>query len=161
MTQLLLQSLLIGIGGTLAMDVWALLLAKIFGMSLPNWGLVGRWFTHLAEGRFFHDDIALSSPKPFETFTGWLSHYVIGIFYAMVLIVLAGPEWTAHPTFLPAFLMGMVTIGAGWFILQPGMGGGWAASLHPNPMQVRLLNILAHSVFAGGMYGLALVMART
>ena len=60
----------------------------------------------------------------------------------------------------PAFLMGMITIGAGWFILQPGMGAGWAASLHTNPMQVRLLNILAHSVFAGGMYGAALLLAK-
>lgn len=158
--QFLWLSIVIGIGGTLAMDIWALLLSFAFGMALPNWGLVGRWFTHLAEGRFFHDDIALSSPKPFETATGWVAHYAIGIFYAAVLIVLAGPEWTAHPTFFPAFLIGMVTVGAGWFILQPGMGAGWAASAKPDATQIRVFNILAHMVFAAGLYGAALVLSR-
>ena len=53
-----------------------------------------------------------------------------------------------------------MTIGAGWFILQPGMGAGWAASLRPNPMQVRALNIISHSVFAAGMFGTAWLMSR-
>jgi hypothetical protein len=52
----------------------------------------------------------------------------------------------------------MVTIGAGWFLMQPGMGAGWAASKRPNPMQVRLLNIVAHTVFAAGMYAAALLV---
>ncbi|MDE2445370.1 MAG: DUF2938 domain-containing protein [Alphaproteobacteria bacterium] len=160
MMQFYWKALVIGFGGTLAMDVWALVLAFGFGMALPNWGLVGRWFTHLAQGRFFHDDIALAQPHPFETLVGWLAHYAIGIFYAALLIFLAGPGWLASPTFLPAFLIGMITVGAGWFILQPGMGAGWAASLHPNPMQVRFLNLVAHAVFAAGLYGTALVLAR-
>jgi Protein of unknown function (DUF2938) len=160
MLQFIWLSIVIGAGGTLAMDIWALVLTYGFGMALPNWGLVGRWFTHLAQGRFFHDDIALAQPHPFETSIGWVAHYAIGIFYAGVLLFLAGPAWAVAPTFLPAFLIGMVTVGAGWFILQPGMGAGWAASLRPNPMQVRLFNLLAHTVFALGLFGTALLMAR-
>lgn len=160
MLHFILLAAAIGVGGTAAMDVWAFLLAFMFGMALPNWGLVGRWFAHLAQGRFFHDDISLAQPNPFETTIGWLAHYAIGIFYAAVLIGLAGPDWMLHPTFFPAFLIGMITIGAGWFILQPGMGHGWAASLHPNPMQIRALNILAHTVFAIGLFATALFMAQ-
>jgi hypothetical protein len=51
-------------------------------------------------------------------------------------------------------------VGAGWFILQPGMGAGWAASLRPNPMQIRALNLISHTVFAAGMFATALLFSR-
>ena len=44
--------LLIGIGATLVMDLWALLRKQLFGIAPTNWGMVGRWigpvsYTHL------------------------------------------------------------------------------------------------------------------
>ena len=72
--------------------------------------------------------------------------------------LLAGPAWTREPTFLPAWILGMVTIGAGWFLLQPGMGAGWAASKRANAWQVRFLNVVSHTVFAAGLYGTALLL---
>ena len=141
------------------MDVWALLLNAVFKLPLPNWGLVGRWFAHLATGAFFHRDIAAAQAIPNETAIGWIAHYAIGIIYAGALIVLAGPTWVANPTFLPAWILGLVTVGAGWFILQPGMGAGWAASLRPHPMRIRALNLIAHTVFAAGMFATALALA--
>lgn len=159
MVDFLLWSVIIGIGGTIAMDLWALLLAAVFGMPKLNWGLVGRWFAHLAKGTFFHTDITAAQSVPNEAALGWFSHYAIGILYAGALIVFAGPEWVSSPTFLPAWIIGLVTVGAGWFILQPGMGAGWAASLRPNPMQIRALNLVAHTVFAAGMFGTALLIS--
>ena len=146
------RSLGIGIGGTAAMDVWALFLKLAFGMALPNWAMVGRWFAHVPRGTLFHDDIAKAEPVPSELAIGWIAQYATGIVYAGVLILLAGPGWVASPTFLPAFILGMVTIGAGWFLLQPGMGAGWAASRKPNPWKIRMLNILAHTAFAVGLF---------
>ncbi|MGB9142254.1 MAG: DUF2938 family protein, partial [Aestuariivirga sp.] len=64
MSDFLWRSLVIGIGGTAAMDVWALLLNAVFRLPLPNWGLVGRWFAHLAKGTFFHRDIAAAHAIP-------------------------------------------------------------------------------------------------
>jgi Protein of unknown function (DUF2938) len=153
-------SVIVGIGGMVAMDLWAVLLAAVFGVPLPNWGLVGRWFAHLAKGTFFHSDIAEAQAVPNESAIGWLAHYAIGIVYAGVLIFFAGPAWVANPTFLPAWILGLVTVGAGWFILQPGMGAGWAASLRPNPMRIRALNLIAHTVFAAGLFATALLTAR-
>ena len=60
------RSLVIGIGGTAAMDLWALVLTAVFGMPLPNWGLVGRWFAHLSKGTFFHADITAAQAIPNE-----------------------------------------------------------------------------------------------
>ena len=159
MSDFLWRSLVIGIGGTAAMDIWALVLNAVFKQPLPNWGLAGRWFAHLPKGTFFHRDIAAAQAIPNETAIGWIAHYVIGIIYAGALIVFAGPTWVSNPTFLPAWILGLVTVGAGWFILQPGMGAGWAASLRPHPMRIRALNLIAHTVFAAGLYGTALALA--
>ncbi len=157
MNDLIWRSVIIGAGGTAAFDLWALLLNAMFGMPLPNWGLVGRWFAHLGQGTFFHKDIAEARAIPNEAAIGWIFHYATGIVYGGVLVFFAGRAWVESPTFLPAWIVGLVTVGAGWFILQPGMGAGWAASLRPNPMQVRIHNIIAHSVFATGMYLTALL----
>lgn len=159
MLDFLWRSLAMGIGATAAMDVWALLLNAVFGLALPNWGLVGRWFAHIPKGTVFHKDIAQAEPIANERAIGWFAHYAIGIIYAAALILIAGPAWVANPTFLPAWIIGIVTVGAGWFLLQPGMGAGWAASLKPNPNKVRALNLLAHTVFGAGLYGTALLIA--
>lgn len=157
--EFLWRSLAIGAGATALMDIWAIVLNKVFGNPLPNWGLAGRWFCHMTNGKVFHDDITAAEPWRDELAVGWIAHYAIGILYAGVLIALAGPGWAASPTFLPAWILGMVTVGAGWFLMQPGMGAGWAASKRANPAQVRMLNIVAHTVFAIGLYGTARLIA--
>ncbi|TJW41798.1 MAG: DUF2938 domain-containing protein, partial [Mesorhizobium sp.] len=85
-------------------------------------------------GKVFHDDIGEAAPYAHESALGWAFHYFVGIIYGIILAVLAGAAWLAAPTFLPAFILGIVTVGAGWFLLAPGMGAGWAASKRPNPM---------------------------
>jgi hypothetical protein len=55
-------------------------------------------------------------------------------------------------------VLGIVTVGAGWFLLQPGLGIGVAASKLPNANQVRILNIAGHVVFAIGLWGTALLI---
>ncbi|MBZ9982836.1 MULTISPECIES: DUF2938 domain-containing protein [unclassified Mesorhizobium] len=151
------RSVAIGIGATLLMDVWAFLLYKMFGQARPNWAPVGRWVWHLRE-KVFHDDIGDATPYVHESALGWAFHYFVGIVYGIILVVVAGAGWLVAPTFLPAFILGMVTVGAGWFLLAPGMGAGWAASKRPNPMKVRALNLVSHTVFAFGLYGTALLI---
>jgi hypothetical protein len=151
------RALAIGIGATLLMDLWAILLHKAFGQPRPNWGPVGRWVWHLGD-KVFHDDIGEAVPYAHEVALGWAFHYFVGIVYGVILVAIAGTEWLAAPTFLPAFILGIVTVGAGWFLLAPGMGAGWAASKRPKPMQVRALNLVAHTVFALGLYGTALLI---
>lgn len=149
----------IGIGGTVLMDLWAILLSVLPGQSKPNWAPVGRWFWHLRNSKVFHDDIGKAEPYDHELALGWIGHYVVGIVYGFLPLVIAGTGWLAAPTFLPAFIVGIVTVGAGWFLLQPGLGIGWAASKTPNPNKVRFLNLVAHTVFAAGMYWTALLIA--
>jgi len=158
MIELLFRGIVIGFGATVLMDIWALILFKIFGQAKPNWAPVGRWFWHLKDGKVFHDSIATAEPYQHENALGWISHYAVGILYGVMLVLFVGPSWLAAPTFLPAWIWGILTVGAGWFLLQPGLGIGWAASKLPNPNKARLFNLLAHTVFALGLYGTALLI---
>jgi hypothetical protein len=155
---LLLKGVVIGGGATLLMDLWAVVLWKAFRQGRPNWAPVGRWFWHLKNGTVFHDDISKAEPYAFEQALGWIGHYAVGILYGVILSVIVGDAWFAAPTFLPAWILGIVTVGAGWFLLQPGLGIGVAASKLPNANTVRFLNLVSHTVFALGLYGTALLL---
>lgn len=157
--EMIAKAVLVGIGATALMDVWAIVLKRTIAFPPPNWVLVGRWFAHLPRGKVFHENIADAAPVANELAVGWAAHYAIGILYAFILLVFTGPGWLAAPTFLPAWVLGLVTVGAGWFLLQPGMGAGWMASKRPNPNKIRVLNIVGHTVFAIGLYGTALLLA--
>jgi hypothetical protein len=158
MGEFLWRSVVLGVAATALLDLWALFLNRAFGIAPPNWALVGRWLGHLPQGRFVHDDIGKAAPVPNELAIGWVFHYVVGIVFAAALLAIWGLGWARNPTFIPALIVGYVTIGCGWFILQPGMGAGIAAMKRPNAMQIRALNILGHTVFALGLYGAALLV---
>lgn len=158
MLELVWKGIVIGAGATLAMDIWAVALTLAFRQPRANWAPVGRWFYHLKNGKVFHDNIADAAAYRHELALGWLSHYAVGILYGVILVLIVGPTWLAEPTFLPAWIWGIVTVAAGWFLLQPGLGIGWAASRTPNPNKVRALNLCAHTVFGLGLWATALAI---
>ncbi|AGP82360.1 hypothetical protein I533_11990 [Alteromonas mediterranea MED64] len=149
---------LIGIGATLVMDLWALLRQQLFSIAPTNWGMVGRWIGHMRKGRFSHTSIANADAVSGEKIIGWTAHYVIGIGYAVLLFLIFGEAWLFEPTLGPAVVLGIATVIAPFFILLPGMGAGVAASKTPNPNAVRLHSVLNHAVFGLGLYLAALVL---
>jgi hypothetical protein len=158
MLEVIGRSLAIGIGATALLDLWALFLNRAFGIPLANWAMVGRWFAYLPRGRFMHDTIADTPPVSNELAIGWIMHYLIGALFAAIIILVWGLDWARNPTLLPALTVGVVTVGCGWFILQPGMGFGLAASKRPNANQVRLIGLINHVVFGLGLWLAALLM---
>ncbi|MER9996465.1 DUF2938 family protein [Mesorhizobium sp. M0098] len=146
------RAIAIGIGATVAMDLWAIFLHKAFGQPRPNWGPVGRWVWHLRD-KVFHDDIGGAAPYAHEKALGWAFHYFVGIVYGIILVVLAGAGWLAAPTFLPAFILGIVTVGAGWFLLAPGMGAGLGPPKAAPPEGVRGGDTVLENVFWEGGLG--------
>lgn len=148
---------LMGVLATGAMDLWALALNRFAGQPAPNWAMPGRWVAHLPRGVVFHDAIAEADQVTGELQIGWVFHYGVGIIYGIALAAIMGPAWLAAPTFFPAFVFSILMVGFGWFLLQPGMGLGWAASKTPNPWKVRIMNLAAHTVFALGLWAGALV----
>jgi len=158
MLEVIGRSLAIGIGATALLDLWALFLNRVFGIPLANWAMVGRWFAYLPRGRFMHDTIADTPPVSNELAIGWIMHYLIGALFAAIVLLLWGLDWARNPTLLPALIVGIVTVGCGWFILQPGMGFGLAASKRPNANQVRLIGLINHVVFGLSLWLAALLM---
>lgn len=109
-------------------------------------------------GKIFHQDVNQTKPYQYELMFGWICHYSIGIIYGIVFTAYSGMQWLLHPTFLPAWIWGMMTIAFGWFLLHPGLGIGIAASKQHNAWKMRVLTIIAHSFFALGMYLTALLI---
>ena len=151
----------IGVGATLLMDLWNLLLKR--GLSIPslNYCLLGRWVSYMPSGTFRHSSIAAAPPKPFECTVGWMAHYTIGIGLALGFVSLISGDWLARPTLLPAVLFGIGTVVFPYFILQPSLGFGVAASRTPNPTQARLKSLVTHLVFGLGLYLSALGVSYT
>lgn len=156
--EFILRILLIGIGATLVMDGWALLLRQ-FGIPSLDFALLGRWLGHLARGRWLHASIAKSSPIHGERGIGWLAHYGIGIGFAALLVSMSGLAWARSPTLAPALIVGVVTVVAPLFVLQPAMGAGIASSRTPKPLFNSLKSVVTHTVFGLGMYLSALASA--
>lgn len=158
MSDLIWRAVFIGVFATAVLDVWALLLNRIFGFALPNWAMVGRWFAHVPRGRLVHADIGQTQRVSGELNIGWAAHYAVGILFALATLLIGGRAWVQMPTVLPPLAVGLVTVGCGWFILQPGMGAGIAASKKPDRARIRMLNVLGHIVFGLAMYGAALII---
>lgn len=152
------STLFIGAGATMATDLWALARKRLLGVPAPDWGLVGRWFGHMARGRFRHERIAAAEPVPRERVIGWTAHYLIGMAFAGVLLATCGLGWVRQPTLLPALALGMATVAAPFLLMQPGMGAGIAASRTPRPSSARLQSLVTHTVFGLGLYAAGLVL---
>ena len=82
----------------------------------------------------------------------WLAHYSIGIAFAFLLLAIWGIAWVRSPAILPALTVGIGTIVAPWFVMQPAMGAGIAGSKTPSPRAARLRNLATHTVFGLGLY---------
>jgi hypothetical protein len=146
----------IGIGATLLMDLWNLLLKRALGIPSLNYCLLGRWLRHMPSGTFRHANIAAAQQKTFECPIGWIAHYTIGVAFAVVFVVLTSGDALARPTFLRALIYGIATIVFPFFIMQPSLGLGVASSRAANPTQARLKSLATHTVFGVGLYMCAL-----
>ncbi|PLP61158.1 DUF2938 domain-containing protein [Mesorhizobium loti] len=155
----ILRAALIGIGATAVMDLWALLLRRVFAIPSLDYGWVGRWLLNFRQGRFAHENIAKSVPVSGETVVGWAAHYAIGIVFAALLLALWGSSWAQNPTPLPALIVGVVTVVVPFLVMQPAFGFGIAASRTPKPAVARQRSLMAHFSFGVGLYLSALMAA--
>jgi hypothetical protein len=158
--ELLFKAMLVGIGGTIVLDLWALLTARVAGLSASNWAMVGRWFGNMLRGQFVHETMAKAEPVKGELAIGWIAHYAIGIGYGLLLPAFWGPDWIDRPTLLPPMILAWVLLVAPFLVMMPGMGMGVAGSRTPKPNVTRLRSVMSHSVFGLGMYATALALAR-
>jgi hypothetical protein len=148
----LISSITIGLGATLTFDLWALSLKYAFKITPSNMCLVGRWILYIPEGIVKHSNISSAPQKGAECIVGWLTHYLTGIMFAVIFLVIVGDSWIHIPKLTPALIFGVITVSAPFFIMQPLFGLGFAASKTANPMQARLRSLMNHAMFGFGLY---------
>jgi hypothetical protein len=106
----------------------------------------------MPRGRIHHPSIAAAPPMHGEVAIGWITHYLIGIAFACLLPAFWGFAWFRHPTLTPALLVGIGTVVAPWFVMQPAMGAGIAASRTPHPASARVHSVVFHAMYGLGLY---------
>ncbi len=141
----------IGVGATIVLDLWILLL-KARKIPALNFALLGRWVGHIPRGRWAHAAIAKAAPIRGELAVGWAAHYATGIAFAALAVAVLGLEWARSPSLLPALLVGVGTVAAPLFVMQPAMGAGIASSRTAAPLLNSLKSVANHTVFGAALY---------
>jgi hypothetical protein len=149
--EFVVRAFCIGVGATIVMDLWALVLKQL-GIPSLNFAFLGRWIGHLPHGQWAHESIAKAAPIRAELWMGWFAHYSIEVIFAALLLAAYGLEWARQPTVLPALTIGIVTVVAPLFILQPALGAGIASSKTPTPVFNCIKSLTTHTVFGLGLY---------
>lgn len=157
--ELAIRAAVIGAGGAAAMDAWAVVARHALNVRGLDYALLGRWIGHVGRGRIAHERIGAAAPIRGERVIGWAAQYAIGIGFALGLLALWGLDWARSPTPGPALFVGLGTIVAPWFVMQPAMGAGIAGSRTPDPRATRLRNLAGHTVYGVGLLASAAVLA--
>jgi hypothetical protein len=156
--EFVLRTVSIGVGATLVMDAWALVLRR-FGIPSLNFAFLGRWIGHLPARRWMHESIAKAAPVRGELLIGWCAHYALGVTFAALLVSTFGLKWARSPSLLPALFIGIVTVAAPLLILQPALGAGIASSKTAKPLFNSMKSVVTHAVYGFGLYVGALAAA--
>lgn len=151
LTEVIARTVTIGIGATVVMDLWLLLL-KALGVPTLNFTLLGRWVGNMSHGLWTHDSIAKAAPVQGELALGWGVHYATGIGFATLLAGVVGPQWLHAPTPAPALLLGIGTVVLPLFVMQPAMGAGLTSTRTKTPIRNCLKSLGNHTVFGLGLY---------
>ena len=144
-------SLVLGVGATAISDLWGQLVRLGSGIAPLDWRVVGRWLGHMPR-QFRHDNIRAVTPVQGEKILGWTAHYLTGVVLAAAMLVIYGLDWLARPELLDALGFGLATVVLPFFIMQPALGAGVAASRTPQPMRARLLSLCTHGAFGLGLW---------
>lgn len=140
------------------LDLWQLLYHRLTGLPPTSWAMIGRWVGHFGDGQFVQADVAKAAPIPNEKAIGWVVHYVVGIGYAVVYLILMRLFGMA-PALGSALMFGALSVSVTWFVMEPILGAGVLASKVPTAMRtkVRLQDFTSHLSIGLGIWIRALI----
>lgn len=121
---LVIMAVVVGVIGTAVMDIGNILLARSGLISRIDLRVLGRMARGWLGGRFRYADPGEMAQVDNEVMYGVVTHYCIGVGLAIPYLfgwefLLGGP---ASPAF--AFIYGLATTAASWFLVYPSMGLG-------------------------------------
>lgn len=155
MMEHILPLYLAGLVGSVGMDLISPLAERMgyrTGVTIP---LIGRWFIGLWHGEIGHADISRTPPRPYESLTGWLFHYLIGggAVALLFLPLLWLCDYAALPLGpLPWFAFGLFTSLLPWLLLMPAFGWGLFGRRAPEGARPLIASPLNHLGYGLGLW---------
>ena len=148
---LVAKGVLIGVVGTIVMDLLNHLFARFGVISRIDMGAIGRMSAGWARGRFRYRHPGELIPVSNEVFLGYITHYAIGVGLAIPFVfgwvLLVGgplsPVW--------ALVYGVATTVASVFFVYPSMGLGVFGLRSPDGIKAPLSSFANHLFFGVGM----------
>lgn len=141
----------LGVGATLLMDLWSAVLRRM-GIATLNYAMLGRWSLHWRNGFWFHKSIKEAQPVGGENVVGWTLHYLTGIAFAQMFVLVTGRQWLEVPALAPALIFGAATVLFPWTVLQPALGAGFASAKTARPWLSRVVSLATHLFFGASLY---------
>jgi Protein of unknown function (DUF2938) len=149
---IVLQGLLVGLIGNVGMDLGQQLMRVGLKWPITDWGIIGRWAAYLPQGKLIHTDIGDATPVGYEQPLGWVVHYIVGPTYGVVYLFLVEVVFDGSPGFWWAMGFAIAILVVTWFVVQPSLGAGFAASNTPDPWVTRLHDLGSHVAYGLGLY---------
>ena len=148
----LLVGVLVGIAGTVTMDVLAGVSRKL-GLAMGAKGQwVGRWYLGIARGRFVHADIRSAPECPGEKRAALVGHYVIGIVLAVLYVFGMELAGLSPASFVVAVCYGLGTCVFPWFLVFPALGFGVFGRKGPHELKLFAASVLNHFWYGLGLW---------
>ncbi|WP_421724662.1 DUF2938 family protein [Bauldia sp.] len=148
---IILEMIVVGVIATVILDIWQQVFRLLTGLPITNWAMVGRWAAYIPKGQLAHKNIGETPAVANEATIGWIVHYVVGVGYAVVyliLLLILGIE----PGFAPAIIFGAISVSVTWFVMEPILGAGVMASHLPKHGLVRVQDFTSHLSFGFGLF---------
>ncbi|MDM8537046.1 DUF2938 family protein [Desulfobacterales bacterium HSG17] len=148
-----IEIVLMGIFATLVMDVLAVFFSKrnlIHKFIEPD--EIGRWFLYIFKGKFTHENISKTPSLKNEKAWCLISHYLIGIVLAGILLTLEIIEPVIREQVWVSLVFGIVTVLLPWCWLLPSIGLGFMALKSPSRPLIIRTNLINHTNFGVGLF---------
>lgn len=145
------KTLVIGIGATVATDIWSFVL-KLFNVHSHGLQMVGNWI-------FSRLGITLQNQlEGKELLIGYIAHYCLGISFAFLFLIIYGKKSFEKPNIKQALFFGLITFVISLCVIQPVLGFGFAFSKMPGQEIILLKVSIFHTIYSVGLYGSSIVL---
>ena len=149
---ILFQGIISGLFATFIFDLFQSSLNYAYGIEKPKWNLLGRYFLGYKESKFIRKTLIDDEELDNELLWGYFFHYLIGIIYGIVFVILNFLLFD-YPSILLAYIFGFSTVLGAWCFLMPfAYNLGFFASKSEGRTNLLVQNLIAHFVFGTGLF---------
>ena len=147
-----LQGIISGLFATIIFDLYQSSLKYAYDIEKPKWNLLGRYFLGYKENKFIRKNLIDDEELDNELLWGYFFHYLIGIIYGIIFVILNFLLFDYHSILL-AYIFGFSTVlGCLCFLMPFAYNLGFFASKSDQRSNLIVQNLIAHFVFGTGLF---------